>query len=80
MEVGLFWGFFSGVMRLEIVYVLERKLGLSFLVVVGMEDVLGKFDLIGLLVVVEELEKWYGLFENLFVIYVGDIVGDLYMV
>lgn len=51
--VGLFWGFFSGVMRFEIVYVLEGKLGLSFLVVVGMEDVLGKFDFIGLFVVVE---------------------------
>ena len=79
-EAGLFWWFFSGAMRPEIAYVLERKLGLSSPVVVGMEDAPGKPDPTGLLAVVEELEKRHGLPENLPVIYAGDTVGDLYTV
>jgi len=77
---GLFWGFFSGAMRPEIAYVLEGKLGLSSPVVVGMEDAPGKPDPTGLFAVVEQLEKRYGLPENLPVIYAGDTVGDLYTV
>ncbi len=77
---GLSWGFFSGAMRAEVAYVLEGKLDLSSPVVVAMEDAPGKPDPTGLFAVVEELEKKYGLAENLPVIYAGDTVGDMYTV
>ncbi|MEM1169339.1 MAG: TIGR01548 family HAD-type hydrolase [Cyanobacteria bacterium P01_H01_bin.35] len=77
---GFSWGFFSGAMRGEVAYVLEGKLGMSSPVVVAMEDAPGKPDPTGLFAVVEQLEKKYGLAENLPVIYAGDTVGDMYTV
>lgn len=79
-EAGMPWGFFSGAMRDEAMYVLEGKLGLKSPLLVAMEDAPGKPDPTGLLRVVEELEDLHELVPGTPVIYVGDTVGDLYTV
>ncbi|MEB3277643.1 MAG: TIGR01548 family HAD-type hydrolase [Lyngbya sp.] len=75
-QAGIGWGFFSGAMRDEALYVLTGKLGLVSPVLVAMEDAPGKPDPTGLLMAVEQLNP-----ENsTTVIYVGDTVADMYTV
>jgi HAD superfamily phosphatase len=74
------WGFFSGAMRDEAMYLLAGKLGLTSPVLVAMEDAPGKPNPTGLFDVVEELERQQGIAPHTPVIYVGDTVADLYTV
>lgn len=71
------WGFFSGAMRDEALYVLDGKLKLGSPALKAMEDVPGKPDPTGLFEVIEELE---GTGQQTPVIYVGDTVADMYTV
>ncbi len=72
------WGFFSGAMRDEALYVLQGKLNLGVPVLRAMEDVPGKPDPTGLFEVIAELETEQD--EHTPVLYVGDTVADLYTV
>jgi len=74
------WGFFSGAMRDEALYVLKGKLGLTSPVLVAMEDAPGKPDPTGLLATVEQLQRLHQIDEATPVIYVGDTVADMYTV
>lgn len=74
------WGFFSGAMRDEALYVLQGKLGLTSPVLVAMEDAPGKPDPTGLFATVEQLQYQQGIDESTPVIYVGDTVADMYTV
>ncbi|OCQ95963.1 imidazoleglycerol-phosphate dehydratase [Oscillatoriales cyanobacterium USR001] len=74
------WGFFSGAMHDEVMYLLKGKLGLTSPVLVAMEDAPGKPNPAGLFAVIEELERRQGIDPNTPVIYVGDTVADLYTV
>lgn len=72
----ILWGFFSGAPRGEVEYVLQGRLGLNQVVLIGMEDAPGKPDPTGLFAVLEQLTD-----ETLIpVIYVGDTVADMYVV
>ncbi|MBD2484252.1 TIGR01548 family HAD-type hydrolase [Planktothrix sp. FACHB-1365] len=77
-ENQMLWGFFSGAMRDEALYVLQGKLNLGSLVLRAMEDVPGKPDPTGLFEVIAELESEEN--EQTPVLYVGDTVADLYTV
>lgn len=79
-DAGVSWGFFSGAMRDEALYILEGKLGLERPVLVAMEDAPGKPDPTGLFTVIEQLEKLENLRSMLPVIYVGDTVADMYTI
>lgn len=71
------WGFFSGAMRDEALYVLDGKLGLGSPALRAMEDAPGKPDPTGLFEVIQELETEG---QQTPVIYVGDTVADMYTV
>ncbi|MBS0015308.1 MAG: TIGR01548 family HAD-type hydrolase [Arthrospira sp. SH-MAG29] len=71
------WGFFSGAMRDEALYVLQGKLNLPNIPLIAMEDAPGKPDPTGLLAVVGQLEPPESPKP---VIYVGDTVADMYTV
>lgn len=71
------WGFFSGAMRDEALYVLEGKLNLNLPPLIAMEDAPGKPDPTGLFQVIEQLEEQNA---NTPVIYMGDTVADIYTV
>ena len=75
-QTGIGWGFFSGAMRDEALYVLTGKLGLVSPVLVAMEDAPGKPDPTGLLMAVEQLHPD----TSIPVIYAGDTVADMYTV
>jgi HAD superfamily phosphatase len=77
-ENQILWGFFSGAMRDEALYVLQGKLNLGSLVLRAMEDVPGKPDPTGLFEVIAELETEEN--QPIPVLYVGDTVADLYTV
>jgi HAD superfamily phosphatase len=74
------WGFFSGAMRDEAMYLLKGKLGLNSPVLVAMEDAPGKPNPTGLFAVIEELEHRQEIDPQTPVIYVGDTVADIYTV
>ncbi|MCG5056697.1 MAG: TIGR01548 family HAD-type hydrolase [Limnoraphis sp. WC205] len=73
---GIGWGFFSGAMRDEALYVLSGKLGLGSPVLVAMEDAPGKPDPTGLFMAIEQLHSQ----RPTTVVYVGDTVGDMYTI
>ena len=75
-QAGIAWGFFSGAMRDEALYVLAGKLGLVSPVLVAMEDAPGKPDPSGLLMAVEQLNPD----NSIPVVYAGDTVADMYTV
>lgn len=77
---GIVWGFFSGAMRDEAAYVLEKRLRLVSPVVIAMEDAPGKPDPTGLFATVHQLEQQHQLQVNTPVLYVGDTVADMYTV
>lgn len=77
-ENQMLWGFFSGAMRDEALYVLQGKLNLTSLVLRAMEDVPGKPDPTGLFEVIAELEPEEN--QQTPVLYIGDTVADLYTV
>lgn len=79
-QAGMPWGFFSGAMRDEALYVLTGKLGIENPALIAMEDAPGKPDPTGLFAVVDRLQQQYGLNDTTPVIYVGDTVADLYTV
>ncbi len=74
------WGFFSGAMHDEAMYLLKGKLGLNSPVLVAMEDAPGKPNPTGLFAVMEELERRQEIDPQTPVIYVGDTVADIYTV
>jgi HAD superfamily phosphatase len=74
------WGFFSGAMHDEAMYLLKGKLGLNSPVLVAMEDAPGKPNPTGLFAVIEELECRQEIDPDTPVIYVGDTVADIYTV
>ncbi|MGL5082429.1 MAG: TIGR01548 family HAD-type hydrolase [Microcoleaceae cyanobacterium] len=74
-QASISWGFFSGAMRDEALYVLQGKLGFSSPALVAMEDAPGKPDPTGLFQVVQGLES--ELAGTTPVIYAGDTVADL---
>lgn len=77
-ENNISWGFFSGAMRDEALYVLQGKLNLGDPVLRAMEDVPGKPDPTGLFEAIAELETAENSPTPVF--YVGDTVTDLYTV
>ncbi|MBE9037476.1 TIGR01548 family HAD-type hydrolase [aff. Roholtiella sp. LEGE 12411] len=77
-QAGVAWGFFSGATRASANYVLEKRLGLQFPVLIAMEDAPGKPDPTGLLATVRLLEN--GLAKTSAIIYIGDTVADMYTV
>lgn len=77
-ENNISWGFFSGAMRDEALYVLQGKLNLGVPVLRAMEDVPGKPDPTGLFEAIAELETAENIQTPVF--YVGDTVADLHTV
>lgn len=75
-QAGMGWGFFSGAMRDEALYVLKGKLNLHSPALIAMEDAPGKPDPTGLFMVLEQLHSQ----RPTGVVYVGDTVADMYTI
>lgn len=74
------WGFFSGAMRAEAEYLLQKHVGIAHPILIAMEDAPGKPDPRGLFLVCQQLQQQYNFTNHPPVIYVGDTVGDMYVV
>lgn len=79
-NAGMAWGFFSGAMREEALYVLVGKLNIENPVLIAMEDAPGKPNPQGLFLTVDLLTNQDNLDPNTPVIYVGDTVADMHTV
>jgi len=76
-DAAIGWGFFSGAMRDEALYVLRGKLDLGDPALIAMEDAPGKPDPSGLFATISQVEAEE---STLPVVYAGDTVADLYTV
>jgi HAD superfamily phosphatase len=76
-DAAIGWGFFSGAMRDEALYVLRGKLDLGEPPLIAMEDAPGKPDPTGLFATLSRLEAEE---SSIPVVYVGDTVADIHTV